>query len=191
MFTMAKGTVAKDLFGKPVRQRRPRYEAALERGEKKTLPERAARVRWLSGVIPRDRMFGMPMETGLLFEEAKASFVYRNFVAVIVLAAAFIEHWFLASLEARGYHKEASQGLAAAINCARRNNLVDSIILDKVDRLRLIRNPFVHLKEFDHKHGISKRMASTRNFDITALLETDAKEALIAMYGVAVYAFRH
>jgi hypothetical protein len=188
MFTMAKGTVAKDLFGKPVRQRRPRYEATLERGEKKTLPERAARVRWLSGVMP-NRAFMMPLETGLVFEEAKASFVYGNFVAVIVLAAAFIEHWFFASLEARGYHKEASQGLAAAINCARRNNLVDSIILDKADRLREIRNPFVHLKEFDHKHGISQRMAKTRNFDITALLENDAKEALIAMYGVGVYAF--
>lgn len=186
---MAKDTVAKDLFGKPVRQRRPRYEAALERGEKKTLPERAARVRWLSGVIPRDRIFGMPVETALVFEEAKGSFVYRNFVAVIVLATAFIEHWFLASLEARGFHKEASRGLAAAIDCARRNNLVDSIILDKADRLRLIRNPFAHLKEFDHKHRISERMASTRNFDITALLENDAKEALIAMYGVAVYAF--
>jgi hypothetical protein len=36
-------------------------------------------------------MFGMPVEMGLVFEEAKASFVYRNFVAVIVLAAAFIE----------------------------------------------------------------------------------------------------
>jgi len=186
---MAKGMVEKDLFGNPVRQRRPRYEASLERGEKKTLPERAARVRWLSRVIPRDRMFGMPMETALVFEEAKASFVYKNFVAVIVLAAAFIEHWFLAGLEARGYHKEASQGLAAAINCARRNNLVDSIILDKADRLRLIRNPFVHLKEFDHKHRIGQRIFTTRNFDVTALLENDAKEALIAMYGVAVYAF--
>jgi hypothetical protein len=189
MVIMAKGTVAKDLFGKPVRQRRPRYEAALERGEKMTLPERAARVRWLSGVIPRDRAFGMPVQTALVFEEAKASFVCGNFVAVIVLAAAFIEHWFLASLGARGYQKEASQGLAAAINCARRNNLVNSIILDKADRLRLIRNPFVHLKEFDHKHGVSQRMASTQNFDITALLENDAKEALLAMYGVAVYAF--
>jgi hypothetical protein len=188
MLFMAKGTVAKDLFGKPIRQRRPRYEAVLERGEKKTLPERAARVRWLSGVIPRAGML-MPLETGLVFEEAKASFVYGNFVAVIVLAAAFIEHWFLASLEARGYHKEASQGLAAAIICARRNNLVDSIILDQADRLRLIRNPFVHLREFDHKHGINQRMARTRNFDIGAFLENDAKEALIAMYGVAVYAF--
>jgi hypothetical protein len=33
-------------------------------------------------------------------------------------------------------------------------------------------------------------MGKTRNFDIRALLENDAKEGLIAMYGVAVYAFR-
>lgn len=89
------------------------------------------------------------------------------------------------------YTKEASQGLAAAINCARRNNLVDPIILDKADRLRLIRNPFVHLKEFDNKHGLGQRMAASRNFDFRALLEKDAQEALIAMYGVAAHAFGH
>jgi hypothetical protein len=134
-------------------------------------------------------MFGMPLETGLVFEEAKASFVYGNFVAVIVLAAAFIEHWFIASLEVRGYQKDASQGLAAAISCARRNKLVNSMILDKADRLPLIRNPFVHLKEFDHKHGLTQRMGKTRNFDIPALHENDAKEGLIAMDGVAAMRF--
>jgi hypothetical protein len=34
----------------------------------------------------------MPLETGLEFEEAKASFVYENFVAVIMLASAFVDH---------------------------------------------------------------------------------------------------
>jgi hypothetical protein len=188
-FTMAKRVVTKDLFGKPVRQRRSRYEAALERGERKTLPERAARVRWLSDIIPKDRMFGMALETGLVFEEAKASFVYGNFVAAIVLAASFVEHWFIASLGDRGYEKEASQGLAAAINCARNNNLVDRVILDKADRLRLIRNPFVHLKSFDHQHTVGQRMYQARSFSVVTLLEADAKEALIAMYGVAKYAF--
>lgn len=186
---MAKRAIEKDLFGKPVKHRRQRYEAALERGDKKTLPMRAARVRWLSEIIPRNRAFGMPLETSLVFEEAKASFVYENYVAVIVLAASFIEHWFIASLSNRGYEKEASQGLAAAIKCARVHGLVDQVILDKADRLRLIRNPFVHLKEFDHQHSIGQRMAKTRTFDIRAILESDAKEALIAMYGVAVYAF--
>lgn len=188
---MSKRAITKDLFGKPVKYRRPRYEAALERGEKKTLPERAGRVRWLSEVIPKNRIFAMPTETALVFEDAKASFVYGNYVAVIVLAAAFVEHWFMASLDNRGYHKEASQGLAAMINCARVNNFVNPLILDKVDRLRLIRNPFVHLKSFDHQHTIGQRMAKTRTFDIPELLESDAKEALIAMYGMASFAFAH
>lgn len=186
---MPKRSVAKDLFGKAVRQRRPRYEATLEEQDKKTRVDRAGRVRWLSDTIPRNLMFGTSLETALVFEEATASFVYGNFVAAVVLAAAFVEHWFVASLIARGYHKEASQGLAAAIGCARANNLVSPLILDKADRLRLIRNPFVHLKSLDHQHGIGQRMAKTRNFDIQAQLESDAKGAIIAMHGVAIYTF--
>ena len=186
---MSKRSSARDLFGKTVRQRRPRYEFALEKQDRKTRADRAGRVRWLSDTIPKNLMFGTPVETALVFEEATASFVHGNFVAAVVLAAAFVEHWFVASLIARGYHKEASQGLAAGIGCARANNLVSPLILEKADRLRLIRNPFVHLKSFDHQHGIGQRMAKTRNFDIRALLESDAKEAIIAMHGVAIYAF--
>ena len=131
----------------------------------------------------------MPVETALIFEEAKSSFVCGNFVAAIVLAAAFVEHWFVASLNSRGYQKGASQGLAAAIKCARDNGLVSPLILDKADRLRLIRNPFVHLKSMDHEHIISHRMAKARQFHMWELLDADAREALTAMYGVATYAF--
>jgi hypothetical protein len=66
---------------------------------------------------------------------------------------------------------------------------VNPLILDKADHLRAIRNPFVHLKSFDHPHAIGERMSKTRSYDIQTLLEGDAKEALIAMYGVASYAF--
>src|SRR5260370_18887568 len=145
---MSARVVTKDLYGKPVRQRRLRYEAALEEADRKTLPERAARVRWLSDTIPKNLMFGASVETALVFEEATATFVHGNFVAAIVLSAAFVEHWFVASLIARGYQKEASQGLAVAISCARANNLVSPLILDKADRLPLIPNPFVHFKSF-------------------------------------------
>lgn len=188
---MAERPATRDLFGNPVRQRRPRYEGALDRADAKSRPERAVRVRWLSKVLPRDRMFGMPLETALIFEEAKSSFVYGNYVAAVVLAAAFVEHWSIASLDSRGYHKEASQGLAAAISCARVNDLVNPLILDKADHLRLMRNPFVHLKSFDHEHTIGQRMAKSRQFQIWQLLEADAKEALTVMYGVAAYAFMH
>ena len=88
----------KDLFGKTIRQRRPRFETALERADRRTLADRAARVRWLDGVIPKNVGFGLPLETAFVFEEAQYSFTYGNFVAVIVLAAAFVEHWFASNL---------------------------------------------------------------------------------------------
>lgn len=187
---MAKSYSSKDLFGKPIRQRRPRYEAALERGDKAALPSRAARIRWLAQVMPRGAFWGMPIETHCVFEEAKSSFVYENFVAAIVLSAAFVEHWLVSSLGARGYEKEAAQGLAAAIRVARENKFVDTLVLDKADELRLIRNPFVHLKSFDHEHTLTQRAFKQKTYP-HALLEADAKNALIAMYGVALYAFRH
>jgi hypothetical protein len=134
-------------------------------------------------------MIGASLETVLVFEEAKDSFVYGNFVAAVVLAAAFVEHWLVSSLAVRGYEKETSNGLAAAIRCARKNSLVSPLVLEKADRLRLIRNPFVHLKSFEHEHRIMHRLAEARSYDFPALLESDARDALIAMYGVAVYAF--
>lgn len=185
---MTKDPAMRDLFGKAIRQRRPKYEAALERAEKGSRPARAARVRWLSEIIPRNSAFGMPAETFYVFEEAKASFVYGNFVAAVVLAAAFVEHWFVAGLQAHGYEKEASRGLSACIKVARSNDLVNSILLDKIDRLRLIRNPFVHLKSFDHEHTIGQRSYKQKTLP-EALLESDAQEALIAMYGTAAYTF--
>jgi hypothetical protein len=188
---MTRLDTARDLFGKPVRSQRPRYEVSLERGDKRTLPDRAARVRWLSGVIPTNLMFGMPLETLLVFQEAKSSFIYGNFVAAIVMASSFVEHWLSASLDERGYQKEASRGLASSIKCARANNLVAPLLLDKADRLRLIRNPFAHLKSFDHEHSLNQRLMRKRAHP-AALLEADAQEALITMYGIAIYAFaRH
>ena len=47
--------------------------------------------------------------------------------------------------------------VATSIKVARANNLVSSMLLDKVDHLRLIRNPFVHLKSFEHEHTIGQR----------------------------------
>lgn len=188
---MPKRPAARDLFGKPVRQRRPRYEAALEEQDRRTRADRAARVRWLSDTIPKNLMFGTSVETALVFEEATASFVYGNFVAAVVLASAFVEHWFVASLIARGYQKQASQGLAAAIACARANNLVNALVLDKADQLRLIRNPFVHLKAYDHQFTVGRRLMKTAEPSLAAMLESDAKLAIVAMHGVAIYAFGH
>jgi hypothetical protein len=185
---VTKRTRGKDLFGQPLRQKRPKYEASLERGDRRSLATRAARVRWLSTVIPSNLGFLMPVETFLVFNEAKSSYVYGNFVATVVLAASFVEHWFSASLAAKGFQREADRGLAAAIKIARDRQLAHPTLLDAADRLRQIRNPFVHLKSFDHEHGIGRRALKHRK-DPLHLVEADAKDAVLTMYSMAVCAF--
>lgn len=185
---MATRRQSKDLFGRPILQKRPKYEASLQRVDKRSLPSRAARVRWLSTIIPRNLEFIMPFETMLVFDEAQSTYIHGNFVGTVLLSASFVEHWFSASLRNRGFQKEVDRGLAAAIKVARERQLAHSSLLDAADQLRKIRNPFVHLKDFDHEHGIVRR-AMNRRKDPMQLIEQDAKEAIMTMYSVAVFAF--
>lgn len=184
---MPLGNRQKDLFGKPIRRRRPKYEAALEKHELKNVPERAERIRWLSTVIPQNSGYMMPLESMKVFQEAKDCFVYGQYVATVVLSASFVEHWLGSILIARGAQKVSAQGLAAIIGHCRENDLLPAVLCDKVDALRKIRNPFVHLKSFDHPHGLGQRMLKQRTHPDT-ILEADSKEALVAMYSVAIYA---
>jgi hypothetical protein len=120
---------------------------------------------------------GMPSDTWFVFGEATSAFIYGHFVATIVLSAAFAEHWIAGHLEARGFSKEASRGLDSCIKCARRQRLWNDFVLDRLDHLRRIRNPFVHLKEYTHAHSLTQR-SWHRGLDPDEVAEADAKHAL-------------
>jgi hypothetical protein len=184
---MPSRNVQKDLLGKPIRQRRPKYEAALERHELQNVPERAERIRWLSTIIPRGGGYMMPLESMRVFQEAKDCFIYGQFVATLVLSASFMEHWLGSILCAAGNPKGAGQGLKAIVVHCRELNVIPVALCDKIDALRLSRNPFVHLKSFDHPHNLGQRMLA-RRMHAESILESDAKDALAVMYSVAVYA---
>lgn len=174
----------RDLFGKPVRPRRPRYEWSLGRAESASVSVRAARVRWLATKLPRGRTYIMPPESFYVFEEAKCSFIYGCFVATTILSAAFIEHWLADHLVSAGYRKDARGGLAAMLRCCEENDLLNQAILNRIERLRAVRNPFVHLKAFNDPHAIGQRTLRERA-DPVSVMEEDAKAALITMYAVA------
>jgi hypothetical protein len=184
---MPSRNVQKDLLGKPIKQRRPKYEAALERHEMQNVPERAERMRWLSTVTPRSSGYIMPLESMRVFQEAKDCFVYGQFVATLVLAASFMEHWLGGILSAAGQSKVAGQGLKAIVAHCRECKIIPTVLCDKIDALRLSRNPFVHLKPFNHPHSLGQRMLA-RRMHPDSILEADAKDALAAMYSVAVHA---
>jgi len=186
---MSKQTVQKDLFGKPVRRRKDRLEAALEKYDRETLLDRVERLRWVDKVFPKGYDFMMPPETAYIFDEAKMAFLNGEFIATLLLASAFVEHWLGIPLQSKGFHKEAQKGLGAIIECARANNLVHGYLLDKADHLREIRNPFVHLKPFAHKHSIMQRAMNGLSHPVE-IMENDAKEALSIMYTIASTSLR-
>lgn len=127
----------------------------------------------------------MPFESTFVFDEAKMTFLNGQFIATSLLATAFLEHRLGSLLASRGFVRDSRAGLKRIIAKLREEGLVNALLLDKADRIRQRRNPFVHLKESDHAHSLGRRAVDTQwsPYDI---IEADAKESLTVMYTVAV-----
>lgn len=174
----------RDLFGKPIRQRKSRNQTLLESYDRSTMAERLDRLKWVQRVFPRNSMFLMPSETMFVFNEARMAFINGELISTLLLVSAFAEHWLGSFVEERGFHKAAKGGLRAIVECARTNALLPEFLLVKVDHIQNIRNPFVHLKPYAHPHNLSQRAFGLRVAPIE-VMERDAREALSIMYAIA------
>jgi hypothetical protein len=183
---MAKRRLEKDLFGNPVRKRKPRLQSILEKYDRETLQDRVVRLRYVNAFFPKGYWFGMSVEAASLFSEAKMAFINGEYISTILLSLSFTEHWLGSYLASRGYPKRSFGSLSSIANTLRKEKSVPEYLLSPLDELRLLRNPFVHLKESDHPQNLERRMFSEQMppYDI---LEKDAKEALALMYQIAVF----
>lgn len=178
-----------DLFGEPIPPQRLEFEAELEQRDRETLRARAERTRWVVELLPENTTFLLPPETAFVLDSARDAFIQGNYVASVVTAAAFVEHWFRANWDARKAEwGEMPRSIGAAIKQARAMRLVDETLLDRVEALRLIRNPIVHLQEADHPDTIVRRSIA-KGVDFPVTLERDARQAMVTMHGFAVHAF--
>lgn len=178
-----------DLFGQPVRKRKPQLQSVLERLDRESMQARLGRAQRVQAIFPKDYSFLMSFEAVYVFDEAKMAFMNGQFVSTILLAVAFSELWLGRFLRSKGFEKEARSGLKAIAARLRQHGLVQEFILGKVDRLREIRNPFVHLKPPGHPHRITQR-AITQGRDPDRILRRDAEEMLSVMYQISVYPLR-
>jgi hypothetical protein len=60
---------------------------------------------------------------------------------------------------------------------ARKHEVWPEFVLNRIDHLQSIRNPFVHLKHYDHEHSLTRRSWGAGR-DPDEVLEEDAKQAL-------------
>ncbi len=81
---MARKSGPVDLFGRPVTVRRSRSQIELERYDRETMAGRIACLNYVKRVHPAGG-FGMPIESVMLFTEARMAFVDGLFVSVLLL----------------------------------------------------------------------------------------------------------
>lgn len=166
-----------------------RLESSLIKYDKKTLAERKERMEYLNKIFPKHLAFAADPATVYIFDECKMTFINGEFISTVLLSQAFIERWLQMHYTTLGHATTASKGLKAIINHAARNDTIHHFLLPKIDELRKVRNPFVHLKEVEHDYNLTQRIlkkieaggAATEYF---VLLESDARSAITLMYAI-------
>lgn len=176
----------KDLFGRKIRPRKTRTELYLLKFDRETFPGRLDRLIWIKKVFPKGSGMLASPETVYIFEEIKMTFLNGQYISTIILVSSFLEHWLGGILRGKGYMIESQGGLKSIIECMRDNSILHEFLLDKADRIRAIRNPFVHLKGFDHDERIIHR-AIKKQTDPFVLLEADARESVILAYQIVAF----
>lgn len=159
-----------------------RLVAALEQSDASLRDERADRIVWMSSYNQRPGVIMDSAEALGLLGEAEAAYREGHFISVTLLAQAFIEHELVDELVRR---KVASYGdpLAKALQLARAHQVLADDVIDRIDQLRLVRNPFAHLKKPDHAHTLGNRFRA-RKVHPKVVLQEDAQEAFKVMYEV-------
>jgi len=176
-----------DLFGDTLPQKKRRYrrhEKGLLQYDKMTFEERLRRLTYIAQIYPKELLLVGDMEFVFTFNETKDCYINGHYISTIILAQSFIEKIFYDFFVRTNLKKQAESGLAVMIKYAKQNNLINSLILNKVEDLRLKRNPFTHPKDWSYPHDLSKRMQRNKT-QPHEQLEKDATEAIQVMFALA------
>jgi len=153
---------------------------ALETSDEYRREERADRILWMSAHRSRpEAILGRPESLALL-DEAEDAFREGHFISVMLLALAFVEHTLVEELVERSICNERVR-FERAIKLAQLNQVLDTELLGRIDRLREVRNPFVHRRPCNDPATYGNRYIA-RQIHPRAMLEEDAREAFQVMY---------
>lgn len=159
-----------------------RLNDALCNLDDKSRPDRVARIVWLADHESLPGVIMGRTETLHVLREAREVFVGGHFASTLVLAVAVIEHCLMEELQQRGLVK-GRPTLSKLLEVAEKCSLFPLEWFVPIRQLIQLRNPFAHLKDSDHEHGLGMRVVLEKEHP-AALLERDAKEAVRWMYMV-------
>lgn len=153
---------------------------ALQRVDDESRGARADRIEWLAPHTERPVAIMGAVEATQLMEEARVSFISGHFVATLLLAASFIEHTLSEELESVLPAKKKPK-FQRLIEVAHTKLAVPVELLDRTESIRVLRNPFTHLRPHDDPDTLGNRFRA-RHLHPKAVMEEDAKLAISTMY---------
>ena len=113
--------------------------------------------------------------------ELKHSYSYGNFMATVLLAQSFIEQSLGAGFSFAGDEKTANKGFSVLVDSARESGYITERLPNTLDKLRKIRNPYIHHIGGTAKRSYMGRFAETEFVAPEDLVVEDAKFAIRAV----------
>jgi len=148
--------------------------------EENTKDERLVRFKELNTIFgPQgDQLLEGGTQASLALHEAANSYVSGNFMAVVLLVQAFIEHSLSGRFVMSGQEKLAESSFKKIIDAANEQSIIEPELHEKLDVLRKIRNPYVHARVGFKNGSLEKRMMDSKCFDSIEMAKLDALESL-------------
>lgn len=151
----------------------------LREDDEQTLLARVERTRVVAEAHEPEtwRMFpGGPVSV-VAFEEARRAYVHGLFLACVLLCQVCIEHSLAAVFRLSDDDQTARMNYSELLRAARRQRFLSDAEFELFDRLRDVRNPYVHSRSLDDAtHPMRRAVATDTPPD--DLLAGDAMEAI-------------
>jgi hypothetical protein len=145
--------------------------------------DRLARIQWLASLTPTANYlrFEGGWLTKSLYEEARYSFVYAQFLSVIMLGLSFIEHTLAAIFYASGRNDLQRASISTLLQEAVEQGWLTPAEFENLDHAREIRNRITHFRPPLHDHTIEYRAVTENEMPYT-LIESDARHVMEALF---------
>jgi hypothetical protein len=156
-------------------------EQDLRQYDTDTFSERLKRLRIINKILPHwTQVYGSD-ESLRIYDEALHSFIFGQYAAAIILAQAFIERRFQEYFSIRFDDQRAKYTLADFLKEFKGTGFLPDYLFERIDNIRLQRNPLTHFKNPNHKNSLMER-AIMLNMHPDILIEKDAKDAIEVMF---------
>jgi hypothetical protein len=157
-------------------------EEWLTNEDRVTHEDRLSRMQWLASQTPNANYLRFDgWLTKSLYEEARYSFVYAQFLGVIMLGLSFIEHTLAAMFYASGRNDLQRAGMSTLLMEAVEDRWLTPTEFENLDHAREIRNRITHFRPPLHDHSIEYRSVTENEMPYT-LIENDARHVMEAVF---------